>query len=86
MWSRTLVGMLASFVLTGCLMLNLILCLPFAMDVRLFVAYVSGFLVLSGLLSWFYCASSVGSVLKRCLPIAVLSLLTNVWLLMAQGS
>lgn len=77
MWSKTLIGTLVSMLVTMSLILNLAYLLPVAIDVYLFVAFISFFLVWAGLLSYFYSLDKITQGLKICVPVLVLSAALN---------
>lgn len=67
MWAKTLIGLIVSLLLMMSLFLNFAYLVPLPKDVYLFIGFVGGFLLWAGIMTYFYCQTTVRAPLKYCL-------------------
>lgn len=77
MWSKTIVGLLASMFISMSLTINMAYLLPVPIDVSLFIGFVSFFLLWGGWLSYFYSLDKVKQGVKTCVPVFMISMAIN---------
>ncbi|EGM76008.1 hypothetical protein Rhein_4000 [Rheinheimera sp. A13L] len=82
MWLKSGVALLVGLMINASLMLNLTLLLPLSIDVLLLLGFVLGFIVWAAVMTWFYCRASLRQALRPCVPVLLLSVASNVLLIL----
>ncbi|MEM9103407.1 MAG: hypothetical protein AAGB12_13915 [Pseudomonadota bacterium] len=73
MWSKTIVGMIVSWLLNVTLMTNLGFIAPLPRQVFFLIAFIGGFILWASIMTVFYCSTSVKKVLLYTLPVLLVS-------------
>lgn len=63
MWTKTILGLLMSLLLTMTLMLNIAYTFPISRDIYLLIGFIGGTLVWGGIMTYFYCANTIKPIL-----------------------
>lgn len=77
MWSKTLTGFVLGLLLSVSLLLNLNGLLPFAIDVRLLIGLLIGFVLWAGAMVYCYFCSDARSAALGCLKVLAVSVVFN---------
>ncbi len=81
MWARTLAGLFVGLLLSISLTLNFSELAPLPKDTLLLIGYITGFLIWAGIITFFYCISTIKKTLLISLSVLLLSATTN-WVLL----
>lgn len=82
MWLKTFIALLVGLFINASLVLNLTFILPLPIDVLLLLGYILSFILWAGVMTWFYCHETLRQALKPCVPIFLVSVAVNVFMIM----